>query len=271
MPKIDPTARVEDGAIIGDDVSIGPYCVIGPNVKIGAQSRLIAHVNIDGDTVIGPRAIIHPFASLGTAPQSLGYRGEPTRLEIGADCQIRESVTMNRGTVGGGGVTRVGDRGYFMAYSHVAHDCQVGSDVIFANSATIGGHVTVGDHVFIGGQSAIHQFTRIGSQVMIAGACGVVGDVIPFAIVDGGFRAQLRGLNVIGLRRRGFTASRLQALRSFYQFLFLGPGLFADRLAAAAEKPAADPGVTEIIEFCRTPSKRPLTMAKSLGADDAET
>jgi UDP-N-acetylglucosamine acyltransferase len=158
-----------------------------------------------------------------------------------------------------------------MANSHVAHDCQVGTDVNFANNATNGGHVSVGDYVFLGGLSAVHQFTRIGSQVMIAGASAVAGDVIPFAIVDGGFRPQLRGLNVIGLRRRGFSAARLLALRAFYQFLFLGPGLFADRLAAAAEKPAADPGITEIIEFCRTTGKRPLTMAKPLGADDAET
>lgn len=268
---IDPTARVEDGAVIGDDASIGPYCVVGSGVTIGAQARLIAHVHVDGNTVIGPRTVVYPFASLGAAPQSIGYRGEPTRLEIGADCQIRESVTMNRGTVGGGGVTRVGDRGYFMACSHVAHDCQVGNNVIFANSVAIGGHVTIGDYSFLGGLAAIHQHTRIGPQVMIGGACAVVGDVIPFVIVDGGFRAQIRGLNVVGLRRRGFAASRLRILRAFCQELFLGTGLFADRLAAAKASPPADPGVTEILDFISASGSRHLTMARAFGGtDDAD-
>lgn len=270
MSMIDPTARVADGAVIGDGVSIGPYCVVGPDVKIGEGVRLMSHVNVDGDTVIGPRTIVHPFASLGTAPQSLSYRGEPTRLEIGADCQIRESVTMNRGTVGGGGITRVGDRGYFMAYSHVAHDCHIGNNVIFANSATVGGHCTIGDHVFIGGLTGIHQFTRIGAQAMISGACGIAADVIPFVIVDGGFRAQIRGLNVVGLRRRGFTPARLRALRSFCNELFFGPGVFADRLAAAAIAPPVDPGVTEILDFIRA-GKRPLAMPRGFGVDADDT
>ncbi len=185
MSMIDPTARIEDGAVVGEGTSIGPYSIIGPNVVIGANCKLIAHVHITAHTTIGDDCTIYPFVSLGTPPQSLSYRGEPTKLQIGSGCTIRESVTMNAGTVGGGGITRIGDRGYFMNCSHVGHDCQVGNDVIFATSATLGGHCEIGDYVFIGGLSAVHQFTRIGSQVMVGGVCGVRGDVIPFGLVNG--------------------------------------------------------------------------------------
>ena len=204
MSMIDPTARIEDGAVIGEGTSIGPYCIIGPHVVIGANCKLIAHVHITAQTTIGDGCTIYPFVSLGTPPQSLSYRGELTRLEIGAGCTIRESVTMNAGTVAGGGITRVGDRGYFMNCSHVGHDCQVGNDVIFATSATLGGHCEIGDFVFIGGLSAVHQFTRIGPQVMVGGVCGVRGDVIPFGLVNGQY-ASLEGLNIIGMKRRKFT------------------------------------------------------------------
>ncbi len=168
---------------------------------IGANCRLIAHVHITAQTTIGDGCTIYPFVSLGTPPQSLSYRGELTRLEIGAGCTIREQVTMNAGTVGGGGITRVGDRGYFMNCAHVGHDCHVGNDVIFATSATLGGHCEIGDFVFIGGLSAVHQFTRIGPQVMVGGVCGVRGDVIPFGLVNGQY-ASLEGLNIIGMKRR---------------------------------------------------------------------
>ena len=166
MTTIDPTARIEDGATIGDDVSIGPYCIVGKDVTLGTGCRLLSHVNVAGHTTIGAGTVIYPFASVGTPPQSLAYRGEPTRLVVGENCTIRESVTINTGTVGGGGQTQVGDRCYLMAYSHVGHDCRVGSDVIFANSATLGGHCEVGDFVWIGGLSAVHQFVRIGAQAM---------------------------------------------------------------------------------------------------------
>src|SRR3569832_2558091 len=172
MTMIDPTARLEDGVVIGEGTTIGPYCVIGRNVTIGPNSKLIGQVLVMGYTVIGAGCTIYPFASLGGAPQSLIYRGEPTKLQIGENCTIRESVTMSTGTVGGGGVTRIGNRGYFMNCSHVGHDCQVGNDVIFATSATLGGHCEVGDFDFIGGLSAVHQFTRIGRQAMIGGVCG---------------------------------------------------------------------------------------------------
>jgi UDP-N-acetylglucosamine acyltransferase len=261
---IDPTARIEDGAVIGDGASIGPYCVIGANVTIGPQCRLVSHVHVAGHTTIGAGCVIHPFASLGAPPQDLGYRGEPTRLEIGANCTIRESVTMNVGTVKGGGLTRVGDRGFFMAYSHVGHDCRVGNDVIFANSATLGGHCEVGDFVYIGGLSAAHQFVRIGAQAMVGGVSGLRGDIIPYGIVSGQF-AHLEGLNVIGMRRRGFTRERVRLIRSFYGDLFHAGGVFSDRLAGADHWAEKDPAIAEILAFIRSGKKRPLCMPYSEG------
>src|SRR5712691_5543922 len=182
MTEIDPTAHIDSGAAIGPDVTIGPYCVIGPNVVIDEGCRFMAQVHVTGHTSIGARTVIYPYASLGTPPQSVKYRGGPTRLVIGVDCQIRESVTMNVGTEDGRGLTEVGDRGFFMAYSHVGHDCQVGHDVTFANSATLGGHCVISDHVFMGGFAAIHQFTRVGTHAMIGGMTGLRADVIPYAV-----------------------------------------------------------------------------------------
>src|SRR6195256_1057036 len=213
MSKIDPTARIEQGAVIGEGTSIGPYCIIGPNVVIGPDCKLIGHVHITAQTTIVDGCTIDPFVSLGTPPQSLSYRGELTRLEIGESCTIRESVTMNAGTLAGGGITRVGDRGYFMNCSHVGHDCQVGNDVIFATSATLGGHCKIGDFVFIGGLSAVHQFTRVGAQVMVGALTGVRSDVIPFTLASGPFAA-LTGLNIVGMKRRKFTRQRLATIRS---------------------------------------------------------
>ena len=166
---IDPSARIEAGAVIGKDVSIGPYCTVGAHVSIGDGCRLIAHVNLTGHTTIGPRTAIHPFASLGSPPQSVSYRGGPTRLVVGADCDIRENVTMNTGTEDDRGVTEVGDHCFFMVGSHVAHDCEVGNHVVFANNILLGGHVTIGDHVVFGGGVAVRQFVRIGEGAMIVG------------------------------------------------------------------------------------------------------
>src|SRR5215470_1419900 len=160
MTAIDATAHIATGCEIGKDVTIGPYCVIGPNVVIGDGCRLVAQVHVTGHTKIGARTVIYPFASLGTPPQSVKYRGGPTKLVVGADCDIREGVTMNTGTEDGGGVTEIGDRCFLMAGSHVAHDCKVGHDVTFANNAVIGGHASVGDHSFLGGQAAVRQFVR---------------------------------------------------------------------------------------------------------------
>ena len=201
MTTIDPTARIEDGAAIGEGTTIGPYCVIGRDAVIGANCKLIAHVHVTGHTTIGAGCTIYPFASLGGAPQSLGYRGEPTKLEIG-------------------------------------------------------------DFVFIGGLSAVHQFTRVGPQVMIGGVCGVRGDIIPYGLVNGQY-ARLEGLNIVGMRRRKFTRERLASVRSFYQELFEAPGIFSERLAAVRSLTATDPAIAEILTFIDAGKHRPLCLPSS--------
>jgi len=266
MTSIDAAARVAPGAVIGTDVSIGPFCVIGPDAVIGDGCQLIASVHVTGHTTIGARTVVYPFCSLGTPPQSTRYRGGPTRLVIGADCDLRESVTMNRGTEDGGGITTVGDRGFFMANSHVGHDCRVGDDVVFANCATLGGHCEIGDGVVIGGLSAVHQFTRVGSFAMIGGVAGVRGDVIPFGLANGDY-ARLEGLNLIGLKRRKFSRERIQAIRRAYQKLFLDPGHFAERLDEAAREFAADETVMQIIAFIRAGEHRPLCRPERSGGE----
>ena len=259
MGKIDPAARVEDGAVIGEGTEIGPYCMIGPNVVIGKNCKLIGHVTVMGHTSVGDDCVISPFAVLGGAPQDLSYKGEPTRLVIGSANTIREGVTMNVGTVKGGGLTRVGDRGFFMNNSHVGHDCTVGDNAIFATSATLGGHCEIGDFVYIGGLSAVHQFTRVGSQVMVGGVCGVRDDIIPFGLVNGQYAA-LEGLNIIGMKRRKFTRERLATVRAFYQKLFHGGGVFAERLAAVQPLAAEDPAIAEILDFIGKGKHRPLCL-----------
>jgi UDP-N-acetylglucosamine acyltransferase len=256
---IDPSARIEAGATIGKDVSIGPYCTIGAHVSVGDGCRLVAHVNLAGLTTIGPRTVIHPFASLGSPPQSYSYRGGPTRLVVGADCDIREYVTMSTGTEDDRGTTEVGDRCFFMIGSHVGHDCKVGSQVVFANNTVLGGHVTIGDHVMFGGGVAVRQFVRIGEGAMIVGLSGVRADVIPYGMAHGPL-ADLIGLNVIGMRRRGLTKADIHRVRAAYQALFFGEGEFRARIDQVATDYAADPLVGKIIEFIRA-GKRPLTMA----------
>jgi UDP-N-acetylglucosamine acyltransferase len=265
MGTIDPTARVEDGAVIGEGTTIGPYCIIGRDVAIGANCKLISHVQVMGHTSIGADCTISPFAVLGGAPQDLSYRGEPTRLEIGSACIIREGATMNVGTVKGGGLTRVGDRGYFMNNSHVGHDCVVGNNAIFATSATLGGHCEIGDFVYIGGLSAVHQLTRIGSQVMVGGVCGVRGDIIPFGLANGQYAA-LEGLNIIGMKRRQFTKQRLTTVRAFYQKLFHGPGIFAERLNDVQALAGEDPAIAEILAFIAQGKHRPLCLPAGDGS-----
>src|SRR5215469_3784765 len=259
MTAIDSTARVADAASIGRDVTIGPYCVIGPDVVLGDGCRLIAHVHLAGHTTIGARTIIHPFASLGTPPQSVKYRGGPTRLVIGADCDIRESVTINTGTEDDRGVTEIGDRCFLMAGSHVAHDCKVGSDVTFANNAVIGGHVSVGDHSFLGGQSAVRQFVRIGEGAMIVGMSGVRADIIPWGMAQGPL-ANLVGINVVGLRRRGFAKPEILRLRGAYRDLFLGSGMFRDRLARVERTWSDDRLIGCVLAFILS-GTRPLANA----------
>jgi len=270
MPNIHPSACIDPAAQIAEDVTIGPCCVIGPNVSIAGGSHLIGHVHVAGHTTIGERAQIYPFASLGTPPQSMRYRGGPTCLIIGADCIIREGVTMNTGTEDDRGVTEVGDRCYLMAGSHVGHDCKVGNDVSFANNAVLGGHVTVGDFCFLGGQAAVHQFVRIGEGAMIGGLSGVRTDLIPFGYAVGQL-ADLVGLNVVGLKRRGYNRGDMHRLRRAYRKLFADAGTFRDRVAAVTGEFAADPVVGKIVAFINAGGNRALMQpAREAGTDESE-
>jgi len=256
---IDPSARIDAGATIGKDVSIGPYCVIGPDVSLGDGCRLVSHVNIAGHTTIGPRTVIYPFVSLGTPPQSVSYRGEPTKLVVGADCQIREGVTMNTGTAQDRGVTAVGDKCFIMINSHIAHDCRVGNNVTFANNVMLGGHVVIEDNVLFGGGVAVRQYVRIGEGAMIVGLSGVRADIIPWGMAQGPL-ANLIGLNVIGMRRSGASKAEILALRRAYQALFFGEGEFRARLDAVERDFGGDARVRKVVDFIRA-GKRPLTTA----------
>lgn len=257
MTQIDSSARIADGAKLGSNVAIGPYCVIGPNVTIADNVRLVAHVHLTGHTSIGARTVIYPFASLGTPPQSVKYKGGPTRLVVGTDCDIREHVTMNTGTEEAGGLTQVGDKCFLMVNTHVGHDCRVGNRVTMANNAVLGGHVDVGDDVVLGGQSAVHQFVRIGEGAMIAGVTGVGADIIPFGFAIGQ-RGTLEGLNIVGLRRRGLARTDLHKLRKAYQAIFDGEGRFEERVNKAAAEFSDEPHVGKIIAFIRAGESRPV-------------
>jgi UDP-N-acetylglucosamine acyltransferase len=261
MADVHPTAVVDPRAELADEVAIGPYCVVGPDVRLDARVRLESHVVITGRTRLGAGCRVFPFACLGHRPQDRKYRGEDTELVIGRDNQIREYVTMHPGTAGGGGVTRVGDGGLFMASIHVAHDCRVGDGVIMANNATLGGHVEVQDHAFLGGLCAVHQFVRIGRQAMIGGLTGVENDVIPYGMVVGN-RAQLNGLNIIGMRRHGIDLDEIQMLRLAYRLLFAPEGAFAERLDEVANQFAGQPRVMEIISFIESAGNRSICLPR---------
>jgi UDP-N-acetylglucosamine acyltransferase len=266
MPDIHPTAIVAGQARIADDAVIGPYCVVGSQVELAEGVRLISHVAVDGITSIGAGTAVYPFASLGHPPQDMKYKGEPSRLVIGKRNQIRESVTMNPGTEGGGMVTRVGDDCLFMVGSHVAHDCTIGDHAIFVNNATLGGHVTIGDYAILGGLSAVHQFVRIGRHVMVGGMTGVENDVIPYATVTGN-RAHLSGLNLVGLKRRGYDRDAIHALRNAYRLLFAPEGTMAERLEEVAELFKDVGPVMEIVDFIRADSSRAVCQPKPENVD----
>lgn len=255
MPRIHPAAVVEDGASLGDGVEIGAFCYVGPRVRLGDGVRLLPHATVTGRTEIGARTVVHSHAVLGGGPQYRGDEGADARLRIGADNIVREHVTMNGGSVKGGGLTRVGDRGYFMAYSHIAHDCEIGNGVTMANGVALGGHITIEDGVNVGGLAAIHQFCRIGRYAFVGGVTGVADDVIPYGIVQGD-RAVLRGLNLIGLKRRGVAREDIHQMRAAYRFTFLGPGPLADRAEEAAERWRHVTQVAEIAAFILAPAKR---------------
>jgi UDP-N-acetylglucosamine acyltransferase len=254
---IHPTAIVEPGATIGRGARIGPYCLIGPEATLGDGVVLESHVVIAGLTAIGAESRIFPFATIGHRPQDMKYAGERSRLEIGAGVTIRENVTINPGTSGGGMLTSIGDRSLLMACAHVAHDCRIGHDAILVNNVLLGGHVEIGDFAIVGGGAAVHQFVRIGQHAMIGGMSGVEQDVIPYGSVIGN-RAHLAGLNLIGLKRRGFTRDDIHTLRNAYRLLFAQEGTLQERLDDVAEMYAQVPVVMEIVAFMRAASNRGL-------------
>jgi UDP-N-acetylglucosamine acyltransferase len=258
---IHPTAIVARGAELGEGVRIGPYCTIGPNVTIGDRAELVSHVVVDGHTHIGSEVILYPFCTVGLAPQDLKYAGQPTRCEIGARTQVREHCTIHRGSVSGKGITTVGADCLLMAVAHVAHDCTLGDHVIVANNAVMGGHVSIADHAVIGGAAAIHQFVRIGRAAMIGGVSGVEADVIPFGSVIGN-RARLAGLNVVGLKRRGFDKSQIQLLHTAFRTLFRHEGVFAQRLAETRARYSGEALIGEVLAFIDAPSHRGLIRAE---------
>lgn len=257
MPQIHPTAIVAPGARLADGVTIGPYCVVGEHVALGPGVSLAAHVVIDGRTTVGEGTRIFPFAAIGLEPQDLKYQGEPSTLAIGRHNTIREHVTINPGTRGGGMVTRVGDHCLLMVGAHVAHDCQIGDNVIMANNATLAGHVLVDEYARLGGLCAVHQFVRIGRHAMIGGMSGVERDVIPYGQVMGD-RARLTGLNIVGMQRCGYSRDDIQGLRGAYQFLFSADGTLNDRVNEAAERFAGIAPVDDIIAFIRADSSRAI-------------
>lgn len=254
---IHPTAIVETGATLGAGVRIGPYCLVGEHVTLGDGCELKSHVVVTGRTTIGPRTAVFPFASVGHAPQDLKYRGEPSTLTIGADCTIRESVTMNPGTPHGTMATVVGDRCFFLANAHVGHDCRLGDNVILMNNAMLGGHCKIGDFAIVGGGAGLHQFVRIGAHAFIGGMAGVENDVIPYGMVLGN-RAHLAGLNIVGLRRRGFSREQIHDLRRAYRLLFADEGTLAERVEDVAVEFNAHPTVHEILDFIRLGGDRAL-------------
>ncbi|MGJ3354289.1 acyl-ACP--UDP-N-acetylglucosamine O-acyltransferase [Providencia sp. Je.9.19] len=216
---IHPSSVVEDGAIIGANVHIGPFCYIGADVEIGEGTELKSHIVINGHTKIGRDNVVFQFASIGEINQDLKYQGEPTRVEIGDRNRIRESVTIHRGTTQGGGLTKVGDDNLLMVNVHIAHDCLIGNRCIIANNGTLGGHVTLGDFAIIGGMTAVHQFCQIGAHVMVGGCSGVAQDVPPYVIAQGNHATPF-GLNLEGLKRRGFDKESLHAIRNAYKTLY---------------------------------------------------
>ncbi len=259
MPKgnVHPTAIIEDGAKVGADVRVGPYCVVGSEVALGDGVELLSHVVVAGRTSIGARTRIFPFASIGHQPQDLKYKGEPSTLSVGSDCLIREGVTMNPGTEGGGMQTEVGDRCAFLANSHVGHDCKVGDNVILSNNVMLAGHVTVGPHVIIGGGAAIIQFSRVGAHAFLGGMSGLENDLIPYGMALGN-RAHLSGLNIVGLQRRGFSRDDIHNLRRAYRALFADEGTLMERVADVEAEFADHPIVKEIVAFIRVGGKRSL-------------
>ena len=261
MSNIHPTAVVDKGAEIGNGVEIGPFCVVGPNVKIGDNTVLHSHVSVAGHTTLGSGNEIFPNASLGHIPQDLKFNNEKSFLEIGNGNRIRENVTLNLGTEGGGGVTRVGSNGLFMVGAHVAHDCIVGDNIVMANNSALGGHVEVEDNVIFGGFSAIHQFSKAGKYSFIAAGAMVVSNVIPFGTVMGD-RAYLAGLNLVGLKRANFNREDIHSLRNAYKLLFSSADedILGERVQQAEEEFGETPLVKDLLSFIKSIDKRGICL-----------
>ena len=252
--RIHPSAVIEPGAQIGAGCEIGPFCHVGPEVVLAERVTLKSHVVVTGRTTVGTETVIFPFAVIGEIPQDLKFKGEATRLEIGARNRIREHVTMNTGTEGGGGLTRIGDDGLFMAGCHVAHDAQVGNRVILVNNSALAGHCVVEDDVIVGGLSGVHQWVRIGRGAIIGAVTMVTNDVIPYGLVQAP-RGELHGLNLVGLKRRGVSRADITALRAAFQMLAQGEGTFNERAARLAEETSSD-YVRQITDFILGDSDR---------------
>jgi len=257
--SIHPTAVVDPKARLGRDVIIGPFSIVGPDVEIGDGCELISHVVVTGRTRMGAGNRIFPFACIGHQPQDLKYHGEPSEVIIGDRNVIRESATINPGTEGGGMITRLGNGNLLMAYAHMAHDCLVGDGAILANNATLAGHVEVHDGAIIGGLTAVHQFVRVGKFCMIGGMSAVHKDVPPFCMLKGGYHAAVRGLNLVGLRRRGFDNEAIRRLKDIYRLLLQGEGKLDIRLKQAEEIAGNDPDAMHMVDFVHQ-SRRGITM-----------
>ncbi len=253
--SIHPTAIVHPKAEVGEDVVIGPYCVIGEYVSIGSQTELVAHVYVEGHTTIGRRCRFFPFVSLGTPPQHLQYKGEPTKVIIGDHNIFRESVTVNRGTVFGGGVTRIGNHNFFMAYTHVAHDCDLGSHIVMANAANLAGHISIGNHAVIGGLVGVHQYVRIGEYAMVGGCSALGKDVPPYVRAAGGYRAQMFGINIIALRRHGFSVDLINTLKSAYLLLFRQGHRLQESIKLARNEYGESTAVLSLLTFLESTSR----------------
>jgi UDP-N-acetylglucosamine acyltransferase len=256
--QIHPSAIVERGAELGEGVKLGPFAYVGANARLGARTELQAHAVVTGHTVLGEDCVLYPHAVLGSNPQVIGFKSsDDSRLEIGKGCVFREYATAHTGIPKFGGLTKMGDHCYIMIGAHVAHDDRLGNNVVMANNVSLAGHIEVGDNVWFGGLSAVHQFTRIGRNAFIGGGAIVVEDVIPFGSVVGN-HAKLQGLNVVGLKRRGFTREQQHEIRSAYKAVFEGDGLFKSRLEDAARNFADKPLAMELINFVREGGDRPI-------------
>lgn len=255
--RIHPTAVVEHGAELGADVTVGPFSYVGDGVRIGDGSSIGPHCSVQGPTTIGAGNRIHGHAAIGGEPQDKKYRGEPVSLEIGDRNEIREFTTLNRGTGDGGGITRIGNDNWLLAYTHVAHDCIVGDRCVFSNNATLAGHVEVGDWVILSGFAGIHQFCRIGSHAFIGMGALVNGDVPPFTLVASGDYGRPRGINAEGLKRRGFDAERIGAIKRAYRAVYVSGDTLPDAKARLAEMAAGSDDVRAFLDFIER-GQRPL-------------